>query len=54
MLLLARYARSAATNVEEKVEPHQRSVLIVFPSQMLKYIRFFEEYGVCVDKENTS
>ena len=38
-----------------KVQPHQPSVLIVFPSQMLKYIPFLKEYGVCGNnKESTS
>ena len=43
------------TNVGSKVQPHQPSLLIVFPNQILKYLRFVLDCGVCVNKkENTS
>ena len=43
------------TNVKEKVELHQPSVLTVFATKKLKYGRFFKEYGVCSkNKESTS
>ena len=43
------------TNVKANVEPHRPSVLSVFPTQKLKYVRFFKEYGVCgKNKESTS
>ena len=42
-------------NVKLKVQLHQPSVLTVFPTQILKYVRFFKEYGVCgKNKESTS
>ena len=28
-------------NVGAKVQPHQPSILVVFPTQLLKYLRFF-------------
>ena len=31
----------AHTNVGAKVQPHQPSLLMVSPTQMLKYLRFF-------------
>ena len=37
------------------MQDNQPLVLIVSPSQMLKYIRFFKEYGVCGNnKESTN
>ena len=54
-LVLGRKLNYTHTNVKLKVQPHQLSVLIVFPTQMLKYVRFFKEYGVCgKNKESTS
>ena len=38
-----------------KVQAHQSSVLIVYPTQMLKYLRFVEDCGVCGNnKESTN
>ena len=34
-------------NVGAKVEPHTPSILIVFPTQMLQYLRFVWDCGVC-------
>ena len=42
------------TNVGAKVQPHQLWVLIVFPSQLLKYIRFFKEYRACFTNEEST
>ena len=43
------------TNIGAKVQPHQPSILSVYPTQMLKYLRFNQDCGVCGNnKENTS
>ena len=36
------------TNVGAKVQPHQPSLLIVFPNQILKLLRFIQDCGVCI------
>ena len=54
-LVLGNKLNYTHTNVKLKGQPYQTSVLIVFPTQMLKYVRFFKEYGVCgTNKESTS
>ena len=35
------------TNIGAKVEPREPSVLIVYPTQMLKHLRFYWDCGVC-------
>ena len=43
------------TKIGAKVQPHQPSVLIVYPTQMLKSLRFVWDCGVCANnKESTS
>ena len=43
------------TKIGGKVQPHQPSVLIVYPTQMLKYLRFNCDCGVCGNnRESTS
>ena len=43
------------SNVGVKVQPYYPSVLIVYPTQMLKYLRFNYDCGVCgKDMESTS
>ena len=37
------------TNVGAKAQPHQPLPSIVFPTQMLNYVRFVYDCGVCVN-----
>ena len=42
------------TNVDAKVQPHQPSVLIVFQTQMLKYLRFVKGCVVCGNNQEST
>ena len=53
-LVLGNKLNYTHTNVKAKVQPHQTSVFTVFPTQMLKYVRFFKEYGVCGKKKEST
>ena len=44
---VAGFKNQAEGNVGAKVECHTASILIVFPTQMLQYLRFVWDCGVC-------
>ena len=55
LLVITNKLNYTHTKVGAKVQPHQPSLLIVFPTKMLKYLRFLSDIGVCVkNKDSTS
>ena len=55
IIIIKRQTELYNTSVGVIVEPHQPLVLIVFPTQMINYLRFVEDCGVSSNQEeNTS
>ena len=53
-LVLRNKINYTQANAGAKVPPHTHSVLIVFPTQMLKYLRCVWDCGVCGNKKEST